>query len=122
MNVTIRSVRHSEQPYSTVGSWRFPDDDSLAILVSKVGNPDEEFLIGLHELVEAYLCSKHGVSHDEVIDYDVAFNSSGKQGEPGDQPDAPYHKEHVYATAIERIVAGELGVKWSDHENVGGQE
>ena len=118
MNISIRAVRHSQQPYTTVGSWRF-DDDSLDILVSRVGNPDEEFLIGLHELIEAYLCHKRGVSHDEVIEFDVAFNDSGKKGEPGDQSDAPYHDEHVYASNIERLVAGELGVSWADHESAG---
>ena len=118
MNVSIRTVRHSQQPYTTVGSWRI-DGDSLDILVSRVGNADEEFLIGLHELIEAYLCHKHGVSHDEVIEFDVEFNKSKKEGEPGNQSDAPYHHEHVYATAIERIVAGELGVDWADHDSVG---
>lgn len=118
MNVLIRTVRHSQQPYVTVGSWRI-DDDSLSILVSKVGDSDEEFLIGLHELIEAYLCHKHDISHDAVIDYDTEFNDSGKKGEPGDQPDAPYHREHVYATNIERLVAGELRVNWADHGDVG---
>ena len=117
MNILIRRVRHSDQPYATVGSWSYPADDRLVILVSDVRNPDEEFLIALHELVEAYLCHKHSVSDESVREFDIAYNKSGRQGEPGDDPSAPYHREHVYATAVERLVAGELGVKWSDHEH-----
>ena len=36
--------------------------------------------------------------------------------EPGDSPDAPYHKEHVFATKIERLLAKEFDVDWREYE------
>jgi hypothetical protein len=36
--------------------------------------------------------------------------------EPGDSSEAPYHKEHVFATKIERMIADELGVDWDVYE------
>ena len=32
--------------------------------------------------------------------------------EPGDDRAAPYHKEHCFATGIERLMAAELDVAW----------
>jgi hypothetical protein len=35
---------------------------------------------------------------------------------PGDDPRAPYHKQHVFAENIERLLAAELGVDWSAYD------
>ncbi len=37
-------------------------------------------------------------------------------GEPGDDPRAPYHAEHAFATAIEEMLAKELGVDLDAYE------
>jgi hypothetical protein len=39
-----------------------------------------------------------------------------KDTEPGDDPRAPYHKQHVFAENIERLLAAELGVDWSAYD------
>ncbi len=50
-----------------------------------------------------------GFLQEAVNDFD--FNFLG-EGEPGDDPDAPYFKEHQFASIIERQMAYELGVDW----------
>lgn len=36
--------------------------------------------------------------------------------EPGEDVHAPYHREHMFADGIERLVARELGVRWPDYQ------
>src|SRR5215467_14962981 len=42
--------------YPTVGDWQFKPDGSLHITVARMSDRRYEFLVGLHELVEALLC------------------------------------------------------------------
>jgi hypothetical protein len=49
----------------------------------------------------------------------MAYEAKRKPGdtsEPGDDAKAPYHREHVFATKIERLLAVELGVNWRDYD------
>ena len=78
-----------------------------------------ERLVAIHELVEAILVQKRGISNDAITAFDQAYESArtgADDSEPGDDPTAPYHAEHCFATAIERRVAAELGVDWADYE------
>ncbi len=112
LNFTVRTVPHDQQRYSTVGDWRNEEDGIGEILVSNMGETDYEFLIAIHEQVEAYLCWKRGITDEAVTAFDVAYEG---EGEPGDSPEAPYRKEHVFATKLERLLAEELGVNWEDY-------
>jgi hypothetical protein len=116
MKITIEIIPHDQQrpeAGSTVGDWQFDGAGNLAIRVSDLGDPDYEFLIGLHELVEAWLCRKHGVRQEDVDAFD---RQAGIWVEPGDQPSAPYYAEHQVATTIERMMSHALGVVWHEYE------
>jgi hypothetical protein len=117
--ITIKTIPHDQQRYETVGDWKISPNGDIEILVSDMGNPDYEFLVGLHELVEVYLCKKRGITDDHVTAFDVSFESSrlpGNVDEPGDDPRAPYQNEHCIATGIERLVSAALGVPWKEYE------
>jgi hypothetical protein len=91
----------------------------LQITVSKMSDQRDEFLIGMHEAIEAYLAVRAGVSPEAVDSFDRAYEAKRKTGddsEPGDDPRAPYHKQHVFAEKIERLLAAELGVDWSAYD------
>jgi hypothetical protein len=78
-----------------------------------------EFLVGMHEAIEAYLAMHAGVSPEAVDRFDRAYEAKRKPGddsEAGDDPRAPYHREHVFATKIERQLARWLGVNWRDYD------
>jgi hypothetical protein len=122
----IISIPHSLQDYETVGNWRVRHLDGafrLLVEVSEMSSPDYEFLVGLHELVEAYLCKHAGIIEAAVTAFDVQFDKDrGTEAEwaydePGDAPEAPYHRQHVFASKIERMVADELGVDWARYEH-----
>ena len=111
--------------------------DCLIVTVSEMGDWRIEALVAVHELIEALLCKSDGVSEKAVCDFDVEFEAArdeavghredvtwfGFRGrpvdadaEPGDDPDAPYARQHTFATAVERMLCAALGVKWNDYE------
>jgi hypothetical protein len=61
MRIVIETIEHSNQRYPTVGDWQVKPD-GLHITVSKMSDPRYEFLIGMHEAIEAVLCQHTGIS------------------------------------------------------------
>lgn len=124
MHIYIDTIAHEEQRYPTVGDWWFPklaphSGFYAEIRVSRMSKEDYEFLVGIHEQIEAYLCYKRGISEQAVSDFDIAFEAvraPENTDEPGNDPLAPYHKEHLFASEIERQLAKELGVNWEEYD------
>ena len=108
MDVRIRTVKPSGQRYPTVGDWR-----GKTIKVSEMGDWRYELLVAVHELIEMRLCEERGVKEADVTEFDVTHPDLV---EPGDSPDAPYHKEHMFATIVEKFLAAGLGVDWEAYE------
>lgn len=119
MEIVIKTIPHDGQDYETVGNWGRDSDGNLTVSVSAMGNEDYEFLVGIHELVEAWLCERRGVSDAAVTAFDTAYEAArpaGDLSEPGDDPAAPYSQEHCLATAVERMLCPFLGIRWADYE------
>ena len=123
MHIYIDTIAHEEQRYPTVGDYWFPwreqKDTCIEVRVSRMGNEDYEFLVAIHEQIEAYLTKKRGITETLITNFDVEFEKNrpkGNTNEPGNDPDAPYHKEHVFATKLERMLAEELGVDWDKYD------
>jgi len=126
VNISIKSIPHDHQRYETVGDWFYEKDNltglrTLNIRVSHM--PDWRFilLVGIHELIEAELCTYSGISQDKVDAFDLQFekdHTAGKHSpieEPGDDVNAPYYQQHQIATGIERIMAAFLLVDWNEY-------
>lgn len=120
MLIDVKVIPHNQQRYETVGDWYFnPDNNRLTIRVSAMRDRKYEFLVALHEQVESMLCLERGICEKEITLFDMAFEAkreAGNTDEPGDDPAAPYRKEHFFATSIERLAAAELGVDWRKYE------
>jgi hypothetical protein len=119
LHIVIDTIPHSQQRYPTVGDWQIDKAGNLHVTVSKMSDQRYEFLVGMHEAIEAYLAIHAGVSPEAVDKLDRAYEAKRKLGddsEPGDDAKAPYHREHVFATKIERLLAVELGVNWSAYD------
>lgn len=129
-DINVKVIPHSEQRYETVGDWWFTglmiagkfiahDLTSLEIRVSAMANPDYEFLVAFHEQAEAMLCLKRGIKEEDVSTFDKLYEKSRPEGdisEPGDNYLAPYRKEHFFATTVERLMAAELNIDWSEYD------
>ena len=112
LNIEIKTIPHQDQRYDTCGDWLI-DGDNITILVSDLGDWRLEYLVADHEFREALLCRHRGISQKAVDDFDTAYQG---EGEPGDDPQAPYKREHFFATSIERLTAAELDVDWAEYE------
>lgn len=116
----VLEVPHRKQRYETVGDW--VPGKPTEIRVSKMRDERYEFLVALHEMIEYELCKMSGVTDKEVVAFDVSFEAERRRNihpadaEPGNDPRAPYRKEHEFATSVEMMVARRLGVRWSDYE------
>jgi hypothetical protein len=116
MRIVIETIPHDQQRYDTVGDWQFIGDD-LIIKVSRfypnISFSNYEFLIGIHELIEAILCKAYGIKEEEVDYFDMSHED---HPDPGSLKDAPYYRQHLIATIIEKMLASELGINWDDYE------
>ncbi len=118
MRIIIETIPHDTQRYETCGDWKW-DGDDLYVKVSDTGNDDHALLVGVHEIIEAYLCKKHGIDEAAVTAFDMAFEASRPEdddSEPGDDFEAPYHHEHMMASDIEKYVAEVIHADWSEYE------
>jgi hypothetical protein len=121
MYITIEAIPHSDHRYPTVGDWQIKGSGTIHVRVSRMPDDRYEFLVGIHEAIEAFLCMKAGVSQDAVDQFDREYEtnrSKDDDSEPGDSHTAPYYRQHQIATGIERILAAELGVDWNFYESV----
>ncbi|HZZ98730.1 MAG TPA: hypothetical protein VFG51_02235 [Candidatus Saccharimonadia bacterium] len=100
---------------------------TLSIRVSELGDWRREALVAVHELVEVLLCKHDGVEQASIDKFDIAFEEKRAADldtanpdeqklllmlEPGDDPGAPYRKQHSFASGIERLLAAALDVEW----------
>lgn len=125
LHIYIDTISHRQHRYPTVGDYWWPPVrrtgacERLEVRVSEMGNEDYEFLVTIHELIEAHLTRKHGISEESITAFDIAYEANrykGDDSEPGDSPDAPYHNEHKAATSVEKYLARLLGVNWFEYE------
>jgi hypothetical protein len=119
MKITIEVIKHEDQRYETVGDWVWNGDD-LNIYVSSMDNWRYEMLVAFHEMAECLMCKHRGIAQEDVDNFDIQFEKLREDGdvsEPGDQPNAPYYREHQIATILERTLALELGVNWKQYDD-----
>lgn len=124
LDVHITTVKHTEQRYNTVGDYLTNKDGLTTIHVSELGDHRMEFLIALHELVEVFLCKQAGITDDQIDKFDLAYDanrSPDEYTEPGDNPEAPYHSQHMFATIVEQMACRELGLSWREYDNMIGE-
>lgn len=119
MKIEISTIPQAQQRYATLGDYwgSYETPGQQTIVVSQLGDRRMEFLIGLHEMIESFLCEERGIAEPDIMAFDMAVpDDSPYTDDPGHDPAAPYHKEHVFAESIERLVAQQLGVNWQEYE------
>lgn len=112
LDITIKTVPHNLQRYDTVGDWRVTDT-GWEITVSDLGDWRMAIAVAVHELVECALCCHDMITQREVDDFDLHWQWDD---EPGNSTSAPYYRQHVFASMIERMVAAELDIDWNQYE------
>jgi hypothetical protein len=116
----IETIPHESQRYPTVGDYWLDENGVEQIRVSEMTDWRYEVLVAVHEIVEMALTRQRGIAEQSITEFDVKFEQDkGKgllTGEAGDNLNAPYRKEHFFATNLERLFAAELGVDWFEYD------
>jgi hypothetical protein len=111
--ISIKTIEHSLQRYNCLDDWRILYNEDLDVIVSNTGLLEYNALILIHGLIEAVLCNIHGITTEQVDKWDLKC----KDDDPGMNPKAPYHSEHMDAIAIEKIVCCMFGLDWKQYED-----
>jgi len=128
MNIIVKTIPAGEQRYPTLGDWIFArrsesgqnliqDDtaDTLHVFITDTGDDRANAALAIHEIAEATLCREAGISQFDVDSFDMSFTGSG---EPGDEPDAPYHDQHLVATALEEFFIGRTSLGKKEYDEL----
>jgi hypothetical protein len=87
LHIVIETIDHSKQRYPTVGDWQIDKAGNLHIAVSRMSDRRYEFLIGMHEAIEAYFAIHAGVSPEVVDKFDRAYEAKRKTGDDSELGD-----------------------------------
>jgi hypothetical protein len=129
VKIDFRVIAHKRQRYETVGDW-YRAGGAMQFRASRMSDRRYAVLVFVHELVEWLLCREAGVKARDVDRFDMAYETARERPvhfcapcgcdfyeEPGDDPHAPYHAQHVVASAVERTVAKAMGVDWDKYND-----
>jgi hypothetical protein len=119
--ILVERIAQEKQRYSTCGDWEFLDDgpngaETLRVRVSMMHDFRSEVAVALHEAVEALLCRAAGISGAEADRFDIS-GPGAQLDDPGNDPRAPYHIQHMWSTIIERMAVKAMGLSWEQHDD-----
>ncbi len=118
-DIIVETIPYDQMRYPSVGDYTSDENGALTVKIAEL--PDWRYvrLVAIHEIIEATLCRQDGVTDAEIDAFDIAFEANRPEdddSEPGDDPAAPYRRQHLMATAIEKMIAAALGVDWKTYE------
>lgn len=121
MNVECKTIPYKQQRYETCGDY-WIDETGVHFRVNDMGNDDFEFLVRMHEMIEEHMTRRRGLKEPDIMAFDLMWEKEREEGkhaedeEPGHDPRAPYHREHVLSENIERMLAHFMGISWPEYE------
>jgi hypothetical protein len=123
LDIIIKTIPHKDQAYETAGNYRIEADTGRIVFeISDMGNWRYEALLAIHELLEYFMVKHKKIPLHKIDAFDFLFERERLQGkykpeeEPGNHPDAPYYFMHQIATAVERLLAGLMGINWAKYD------
>jgi hypothetical protein len=122
MKIVVEFIPHQKQRYHTPGDYWIDKGGDLQIRISEMFPKWFSWLVLLHEMVEICLCMFSRVDFKKIDAFDMKFEKDrlagkhAKEEEPGDDPDAPYHIQHCFATAVERMACAAMFLSWKKYD------
>jgi len=118
---TLKTAPLTEIRNNQAGDWKI--GKQVIAISAQMSNTDSELAVAIHELIEAWICKRDGITDEQVTEFDELFEKERKDGkhdqfdEAGDDPRAPYWSAHQSATDVEMLVCSALDLPWGEHEN-----
>lgn len=119
INVNMCSIPFERMRYPSAGDYWEETSGYTHFRVADMRNPAYESLVLCHEFIEWMLIKRAGIKIEDIDAFDIAFEKARQpdnQDEPGNHPKAPYWKSHQIATAVERLIAAEMGIVWDEYD------
>lgn len=116
-DINIRFIDQKDQRFNDVeqvGDY-WETDTSIEFRITRLENPSYSMAIALHELVEKFRNDQLGIKDSDVDAFDSGPGAN--LDDPGLSPDAPYHKTHMEADAVERVFIILTGNDWVEYED-----
>ena len=111
-SILTNTIKHKDQNYNTVGDYG-ENKEFWWVHISKMDKWQYEAMVLIHELVEMILTKHRRINWDKITKFDV---NNPQLEEPGLNKKAPYHKEHLFATKIEKSLCCELNLDWNKYD------
>ena len=110
--ILIKVVPHSQIRNDDVTDWKTCNgvDEILVSILVDIEKPGYALLVAIHELVEKFLCDRDGITDEQVTAWDATHKLMG------DDPRAPYHKQHNRALGVEQAACAALGYHWESYD------
>jgi hypothetical protein len=121
--ITITTIPHKKQRYETVGDY-YPKQKGWQFNISDMKNPDYEFAVAVHELIEHHLADRRGVKNSDIDKFDIQYEKERASGlhsanaEAGNNRKCPVYREHQFATKIEKMLIEKMGLCWKEYDKV----
>ena len=100
------------QRYQQIGDYGETPECVWFKITTFPGKPAYAMACLLHEMVERFRNQQLGITDAEVDAFDEANQDDD---DPGMLPDAPYHRTHCEADAIERMFILLAGEDWAEY-------
>ena len=99
-----------------IGDYFIDENNDWQFIIFDTGNQWFNLLIFQHELTEFMLTEKAGIPEPDISAFDAWHLDSKQNGYAGDHELSPYKKQHRFAENIERQLAHELNISWTEYE------
>ena len=109
LKIVIETVDH--QRYPTAGDWQLKPD-GLHILLSRMSDRRYEFLVGMHEAIEAYLCKLPASHRRSWIDLTKRTSANASQATTATRETTPRRPTTKSICSL----PDQLGVNWSAYD------
>ena len=117
--LTVPNEQIKQRRGFTGADWWWQENGNLQVRVAaELTDWRERACLAVHEITEAIMCRYLGITVQQVDEFDSAYQAAHAVDlNAGDEPDCPYRIPHTFATAIERVLAGVLGVNWKAYDD-----
>ena len=116
----IPQKEHRERFY--VGDyWEEDEGATLQVRATDLGDWQKSMAIIQHELLEYLLCRNRGIEEPDILAFDRLFEKEQRvthgTNEAGDDPRAPYRREHEVSNIVENIYLYEMGITQKEYND-----
>jgi len=119
--IIVEIVPLEEQRYETLGDYYY-ENDILHFKITDTGNDTYNKAILVHELVEELLTKHNGINEEDILKFDLWVADEVENGrypvdaEPGEHPQSPYKKEHIFSENVERQIMNFLNIDFKEYD------